>query len=596
MIYKPTLPSPYAKSISIDENAAEIPFSFCMLGENIGKTRLKISDGKTSYYYDENAELDNSLVSGLQKTSHADDGYVSVLYHFNMNSEYLGYEISQSLKRSDIYEIPSSKAIQPSIDYTWQIRLYDIGSDTPEYKSNIWLAYGSTSINEDDYIMNTSGGIQRLKQTVSSYAKKTTYSASDSGQHMAIPIRPHTNIFFQWATGGIASVSKRTEDGDIKKLYIRNLFNYYDSNAKYYIRINGYYKQIVDYKFFRPTNEELSGTDVDIYGAPKLAYAIIEYDETLSFDEGDTYEIYCNYIDSDEFYFSAVKSPTFVIKDIFGQVISGTEANEIDYSVFYATGEYFQPDGATVSYYEASLMDSNGNVVHRTGKVYNSSISYSYDRLENNEEYTLEISVSDTNGFISTAQAIIHTNYRKQGSPSNVSVYYNAESDSNIIDFSNIASIPPRQLDDVVGYKMFCINEHGDFISSDGSNVCKINEGNSFIYDTKNNTEPLSFGVPVIYTTIKLDKSKTGILFRVTDDDGIIYSACWDGVHIIAEWDEYGVKRISKVSMGYESGKRYAWNDEDIWNDANVWVDNSPLSESWHRIIMTINDIYVVKL
>lgn len=460
MLYKPTSPSPYAQCVALsDTEGDKIQFSCSMIGgSGLETARLKISDGNTQYYFDAQTPAEGEAIPAINSTTK--DFLIGIGFNTSKNTEYSYYTISNSSSlRNDGLSGLFSSVILPDKDYTWQTRLYEKDSFEDNYRSSIWMAYGVVgadsigslyTYSDSEVSNNTLLGVQNVRRA---YGKTVDIpdNVSEYDFHcMAIEVRPHLNIFFKYST--IYNASGIPYEGT------RHLCNYYDNNARYYIKINGKYLRILDYMFYCPLSgnydNKFDSSDIDAYGYPKKAYVIIEYSDyfvdsegNFTIKEGDQYEIYCNYIDSDEYYFNVVNKPTLTFTGTTGNDISSTTEEEpahVGRSDFALNGTYNHTNGARIEKYNISLYKNTGadaenkvwEIIDQTEDVYSSAITYSYDMLMNGNTYKIVFNACDSLGYVITKEIYIACSYGFVVSSFTVEAKYYSKHDSVVVEWN----------------------------------------------------------------------------------------------------------------------------------------------------------------
>ena len=122
-------------------------------------------------------------------------------------------------------------------------------------------------------------------------------------------------------------------------------------------------------------------------------YSTVTLDSALSATPtlNDAYSIYCNYINSEEYYFKARATPQI---DIYfeGDVTPIVDGSDVNSSTQTFVGTYSQNDNINISYHKFDLY-LNGNLIDTTGEVYSANISYTYDRFLSGNSYDIKLTV-----------------------------------------------------------------------------------------------------------------------------------------------------------------------------------------------------------
>ena len=285
------------------------------------------------------------------------------------NKGYQGItDVAQTTLTSYTVYGSNNAILQPNKEYSWQCRLYE---DANEYSPNNCLGYGF----------------------VDSFSLEGTSLTSD-----IIKTRPHTLVEYNVASGYSGANAKNQYFIKIKGNTYR-VKEFWNSDISH---------EITDYYGKTQTVE----AETDSYGNALYGYAILENPDS-SFGSGgrnivgERYTLCCNYIDSDEYYFSTTQTPSLRLykgsNDSAEEIV--TESIEIDYSNLQLYGQYIHPTGITLNRYRVRLYKTSQGeeaLIDDTGYVQDSNISYSYNRIQNcfaGEFYRLEINATDANNY-----------------------------------------------------------------------------------------------------------------------------------------------------------------------------------------------------
>ena len=419
---------------------------------NISKTKSSSVNKKINISVTGDGNAKNQLVPSVGRQNGVTDVKFSPI--INPNNEYAGYAVGvKNLERMDNLNTSLTSIIKPNKDYIWQTRLYEAGSlNNDNHKSNIWLGYGVVES------LNDSGANTNGKNYY--YIQGASYQDCEKsgGSRICFKIRPHTNIQFPNATGGKTS---------LLKLDLKRLFNYYDDNARYYIKVDGNYYIIRDYRFYPPTSGEITSSHIDSYGEPLYGYAAIDYntdDEEPIVKAGDQYEIYCNYIDSDEFYFNVADKPTITFTETEGNDISETTESKpyiMERSNLVLTGIYNHTSGAFVEKYSVELYKNTGTdennkiweLIEQTEDIYDGELIYRYNMLMNGNEYKITVNTWDSLGFAMSKDIYLKVSYEVAVSAFTVNADYYSKHDSIIVEWNTID--PTNTFDNISYFEVY---------------------------------------------------------------------------------------------------------------------------------------------
>ena len=555
LLRKPALQYPHAEVVNPNE---KVDFQ-CELQSSgkIAKARLMIDDNNYEYYFD------NFDIQNLQENNY---------------SSLVTYPIKNNIPTYKIYKSDSNRTSDKTTFsfaagemYTWKMRIYE--DDTKSnYVPSSWIGKG-TVMETYQYDSNSHAPIG--------------ISTSEIIGNKIIRINPHTQMYFKDSMGiGTALYEK--------------FWTRYDDNTRYYIKVGNKFTEIKNYYYFLPKHDKGVGyaggkvthvnkdSDLDSYGDPKFGYALI--DEKFNVSVGDTYTIYCNYIDTDQYYFDTNTPPVINLYENFTSVNGTNVTREIDlsentqlaplslsYSNLHITGEYLQSEGISVSHYSFLLerreSDTKYSTVSYSNNIYSTNIDWQYDKFISGNEYRLTLSLTDSVG--STFEKIIYikAEYNSISYPMNIKIEEYRKHNSLIVDFSELHSIIANE-EIEGGHQFLAYNKDTDKIDTTltvSNNVCHLDKGNSLTYDFIDGEKELSFGKSTIYTTFRIDSDYTGTIFEVTEDDGTTTSLKWDGVHFYLS--------VKNPSTGYSSYGR-VFSPYENWDNMTVGDKKKAINEA----------------
>lgn len=588
LLRKPALQYPHAEIV----NPTDIVNFQCELQSSgkIGKARLMIDDNNYEYYFD---DFDNS---GDNSPTITENNYSSLITYPIKSNDSATYKIYKSNdqrtnKGDGVNEIPFSFGAGEM--YTWKMRIYERDSFDPTkektYVPSSWIGKGTVmQVYRNSYDERHFGT-----------------SETELNGKQIIRINPHTQIYFKDCVGE-----------NMKYLY-ENLWSRYDSNAKYYIKVGNKFTEIQNWYYFLPVykkttinsneiyNQQLNidkDKDLDTYGEPKFGYAVID-DKEFDVSVNDTYTIYCNYIDTDQYYFDTNTPPTITLYENFESVNGTNVTREIDlsentqlaplslsYSNLHITGEYLQSEGISVSHYSFLLerreSDTKYSTVSYSNNIYSTNIDWQYDKFISGNEYRLTLSLTDSVG--STFEKIIYikAEYNSISYPMNIKIEEYRKHNSLIVDFSELHSITANE-EIEGGHQFLAYNEDTDKIDTTltvPNNVCHLDKGNSLTYDFIDGEKELSFGKSTIYTTFRIDSDYTGTIFEVTDDDETTTALKWDGVNFYLS--------VKNPSTGYSSYGR-VFTPYENWDNMTVGDQKKAINEAMAKEIVDYSVPYL---
>ena len=568
LLRKPALQYPHAEVVNPNE---KVDFQ-CELQSSgkIAKARLMIDDNNYEYYFD------NFDIQNLQENNY---------------SSLVTYPIKNNIPTYKIYKSDSNRTSDKTTFsfaagemYTWKMRIYE--DDTKSnYVPSSWIGKG-TVMETYQYDSNSHAPIG--------------ISTSEIIGNKIIRINPHTQMYFKDSMGiGTALYEK--------------FWTRYDDNTRYYIKVGNKFTEIKNYYYFLPKHDKGVGyaggkvthvnkdSDLDSYGDPKFGYALI--DEKFNVSVGDTYTIYCNYIDTDQYYFDTNTPPTITLYENFESVNGTSVTREIDlsettqlaplslsYSNLHITGEYLQSEGISVSHYSFLLerreSDTKYSTVSYSNNIYSTNIDWQYDKFISGNEYRLTLSLTDSVG--STFEKIIYikAEYNSISYPMNIKIEEYRKHNSLIIDFSELHSITANE-EIEGGHQFLAYNEDTDKIDTTltvPNNVCHLDKGNSLTYDFIDGEKELSFGKNTIYTTFRIDSDYTGTIFEVTDDDETTTALKWDGVNFYLS--------VKNPSTGYSSYGR-VFTPYENWDNMTVGDQKKAINEAMAKEIVDYSVPYL---
>ena len=412
MIYKPNTASPDMETVIpyVNNNGSRgLPFRAS------GICSSKISKIRVGFMTDEKAVNDSSYNDGFSY-KYLDEKFVS--YKSETYSFYAGYSLpnsmftknKQSVWNARFYEkesfseddIENNYPFSCSADERHGIFNYakaheDASATDRKYKNSFYMCTDYKPTNMIGY--GTVQGVDLVYLTTSTifnFLSGTKPSSIVSDNYYILKIFPHT--FHNYKMGG-------TYSGALSKGYD----SYY---ARYYIEINGTCYKILDWKYYfwgrEMKNSEIYScefspeTDTDGYGNPLAMYILIRKPNGESISTDDTYTIYCNYTDSDDytfkyadetvvsFYDAASPNSEMVFYKTQDEALKENNIYSTSYSNVNITGVYPQ-DGTYISKYKVTLYQvlNNNNklsVIDSVAYEFVQNILYEYYEFMNGKK------------------------------------------------------------------------------------------------------------------------------------------------------------------------------------------------------------------
>ena len=513
-----------------------------------------------------------------------------------------------------IYGVTLNEVIPYNSTSLWQMRLY-------EENCNNVIGYGFL---ESDKNYGTLSGAKFLPYDSS------TQKVKDKAY---IQIRPHTNIYDKYAVNIVGYSDQHTT--------YANLIIYWDDNAKYSIRILGKEYPIRMYTFRHPCNGNIyapgqsiysvdphKSADLDSYGDPLYGYAIIDYDDNLRnvLVAGTSYQILCNYIDSDEFYYTVAEQPT-VTFTINGQDgLASTQQSPI--TVQYANPTFnikYNTSYGILNHYCFTLFEKNSSgayeTIYSTKNVYSSNIVFNYNQFMSGHDYKIVASFVDNNQINIVKEIYIKAQYNQDSTNSYLTAKYYREHHSVILDWSKMLLITPSVTsNNAVSY--------GKIDDTDASNnYMSLQPDNEIAYTQIDGEDSLDFKDNTVYLRIKLFPDYIGKICEVADDNSNIKLIEYDGMKFIAkingkekfyfylydthnDWDgceNYKYYSTLETALQAENDNlsmpfvysednptEFNWGDDS--GTVYYWHEERPVSSHWFLVVLSSESFQVQDL
>jgi len=640
LLYKPTSPSPCSTTLPLKKGEEQITFHSSVFNcSEIIRTRLSLLNTnatKNYYWYSDDligTDRDGNEAKAFFNVSIQNEGeYGKKIIWQTQDGKFSekmkhGYTIQNGVDRRSLKDYSSyyqgsttiyGEALNAIVPYNstnlWQMRLY-------EENCNNVIGYGFL---ESDKNYGTMSGAKFLPYDA------RTQKVKDKAY---IQIRPHTNIYDKHATDIVGYSDQHTT--------YANLIIYWDDNAKYSIRILGKEYPIRMYTFRHPRNGSIyapgqsvdsvdphKSADLDSYGDPLYGYAIIDYDDDLYkvLVAGTSYQILCNYIDSDEFYYTVTEQPT-VTFTINGQDgLASTQQSPI--AVQYANPTFnikYNTSYGILNHYCFTLFEKNSSgvyeTIYSTKNVYSSNIVFNYNQFMSGHDYKIVASFVDNNQINITKEVYIKAQYNQDTTNSYLTAKYYREHHSVVLDWSKTLFITPSVTsNNAVSY--------GKIDDADASNnYMSLQPNNEIAYTQIDGEDSLDFKDNTIYLRIKLFPDYIGKICEVADDNGNIKSIEYDGMKLIAkingkekfyfylydthnDWDgcenqKYYSTLVTALQTEDDNlSMPFIYSEDNPtefnWGDDNgivyYWHEERPVSSHWYLVVLSNESFQVQDL
>lgn len=591
MIYKPNIVYPNMESVPVESELS--PFDIYIKGlasSPIYNTfRFSINDTYFKHYEADEIkeEFDNYYLSGKIGEEIENDVGVTVRGFENENYIYLG---GISYKNNKCF-VPNNYSSQ------WRLRVYEKESlsdtenllfdkEAPASTSYVHHCFNyrkafNDSFGDDasfickDYIPSSCIGYGTIQDEDIAYL----YSDIENASHPTYTITAKAS----WTTSGTGNVIYNTNNGyKLLKIYPHILAkqstvtvnsqsqSYYTRDSyyeRYYIKIDGVYYKIVDWRYcswldqeryyqtlskygyyFKSGGTGATTTNLDCYfnvnnkdftdgyGNPLALYVLIkDAPDNLT---GHDYTLYCNYIETDSYSFELINQTSFSFYDkkqasielssynTEEEALSEGKSNRIEYSNLDLTCNVNYAVGTHMSHYNVNLYQiQNGDqvLIDQTNDVYAQSISYSFDRFINDQKYLLHIKIVDSKNIVYNKYIGINSSYGVPSKLLKADIEFDYQNHYNIIDFSSAFSISGQE--SVLGGHSFITTEVSEYLH--------LNEDNTLTYCEIDGVRDISITQPLVDIVIKLDYYTQGEIWTLTDDYGNTYTLEWNGIEFV---------------------------------------------------------------
>lgn len=539
--------------------------------------------------------------------------------------DHVGKVIGYSWKESSTYGVHMKKkpfllkeVLKENSLFVWKMRLYNKGSVSDEPAVNLFhnkIGYGAfNSTSTKVYDLGIEITIHSDPYTKGyTHIVGDTYVDTDSYSVVGYrySVFPHVNIYSNLIgcngnDDGKVDVSTKTSV--VEEVYIRR-----DNFQRYAIKSRGNMYQIKHYSFapFVAVSGDVGDIHYsecfDSYGNPLNGYVCIGKEiENLAI--GDTYEIYCNYIESNNAYFTIVSKPSIECTLTNDNVVYDSEIYSADnpYVINYNNAEidisFVQDNGIQPNFFSYKVFelsdDGTGEymLVYSSGNQYNQKLHCSYDRIFNDKHYVVVIYITDTSGMMHEYTLYLKSDFpfADKCLPLQPSVSLYKEHNSIIVDWSKFKSVQGVLSSDDYSYVDFGIVEDDNALQLNECTLRYFKDG------TGNN---LNFLNPTTGLVFKGFDNTSGKLMDIVGNDiqGCIEYTDSRYIDLRLPYKTYRFDLYSDLTsettldselLNESDGNAipYVWDDSLTWNDSYYWHESNRISNGVWVIVFNSNN------
>ena len=315
----------------------------------------------------------------------------------------------------------------------------------------------------------------------------------------------------------------------------------------------------------------------------------------------DIYEIYSNYIVSNDYYFKARTTPTLSIDIADNATITSSERK------FITT--YTQAENINISHFTYNLY-LDGVLIDTTDEVVSTDISYTYEGFLSGKEYVLELIVVNDDKVETKLERTFTVSYSELKTlalPILTIDNYKTCIDIDFSDNANIYGILEGSQTET--FKKFKNEETGLPPTGNNTNAISLSINQNLYWNTVNEIIPLNIPTDsTIYLHTHFHEGFSGTIIELIDEDNAVSTVRvrYDGTKFYWQignnaeesYDPYtgGVASAIQAS-GYtvDPTKLYVLNDDDVLNDTDILVYNDLPYDYWWNIIILPTEVQFVK-
>lgn len=325
------------------------------------------------------------------------------------------------------------------------------------------------------------------------------------------------------------------------------------------------------------------GTELRKIVSYDKATGILTLESAFSFTPvaDGAYNIYSDFIESDDTYFKARKAPVVSITN-HTSIVTGKSYTFI--------GAYSQSDNIGWKYFTWNLY-SNGELAKSTGQMNTGEIKFSFDGFLNNTSYSIELLIETQDEIVvSTGQKSFTSQYAVTSIINNP--FINQLDEKNALNvmweqpYINLYTQPTNfeYIKDIPFTDAWSVSlQKGDLIYNISTSAGKV-----FIPYESTTFLNIQFETGFEGEFYRQENTQTGEYYSIRYDDGVfIYdiNSYYTGKYTLqsstSSW-------LLAKAEDFDPYKRYMWDDNALWDDSAVWCEQEfdIVTERWFKITL----------
>jgi hypothetical protein len=309
---------------------------------------------------------------------------------------------------------------------------------------------------------------------------------------------------------------------------------------------------------------------------------------------GVDYTVYTDFVDGDEVYFKARKTPVIAVSNYSATVTKRKMT---------FTGTYTQANNIGWKYFTWNLYDSNNELVKTSGQINTGEIQYTFDGFVSNANYYIELVVENQDDIVvTTGKKPFTVTYTQTKILTKPATEMLREKNAIKVTWEQ----PYVNLYTVSGDT----SPYYDYLSNEpyvGAKTLNLHDGSVLTYDISNplgtvlipyqSTNFLQIRFPVGFQgdIIRQENSSNGDYYTLKYQDGSFIfdiNGKYQGAVVIQP--PSGTWLIVPQAR-FNAGVRYLWDDDALWVDDCIFGEQTQdiLSDNWWKFVLLPNDIKV---